>query len=139
MSWRTSFLTVLLILTVFAALSSPSVSYAGSSGQPYLSGSPFDLIDAVNSLRAAYGLAPYTTSSILMATAQAQADFLAATGHMTHTGPGGIGVTERLLAAGYPLAGDLSLGGFRSENITGEPRVCRRRPPWMPGPVIPSI
>jgi LysM repeat protein len=24
-----------------------------------------------------------------------------------------------LLAAGYPLAGDLSLGGFRSENITG--------------------
>jgi LysM repeat protein len=27
-------------------------------------------------------------------------------------------VTERLLAAGYPLAGDLSLGGFRSENIT---------------------
>ncbi|MEO8356820.1 MAG: LysM peptidoglycan-binding domain-containing protein, partial [Chloroflexota bacterium] len=27
-------------------------------------------------------------------------------------------VTDRLLAAGYPLAGDPSLGGFRSENIT---------------------
>jgi LysM repeat protein len=38
---------------------------------------------------------------------------------MTHSGPGGIGLTDRLLAAGYPLAGDLSLGGFRSENITG--------------------
>jgi LysM repeat protein len=33
-------------------------------------------------------------------------------------GLGGTSVTERLLAAGYPLAGDLSLGGFRSENIT---------------------
>jgi LysM repeat protein len=54
-----------------------------------------------------------------MSTAQAQADFLAATGSMTHSGPGGIGLTARLLAAGYPLAGDLSLGGFRAENITG--------------------
>jgi LysM repeat protein len=54
-----------------------------------------------------------------MYTAQSQADFMAATGSMTHSGPGGIGLTDRLLAAGYPLAGDLSLGGFRSENITG--------------------
>jgi hypothetical protein len=54
-----------------------------------------------------------------MSTAQAQADFLAATRTMTHAGPGGTGLTERLLAAGYPLAGDLSLGGFRAENITG--------------------
>jgi LysM repeat protein len=54
-----------------------------------------------------------------MSTAQAQADFMASTGTMTHSGPGGSGLTERLLAAGYPLAGDLSLGGFRAENITG--------------------
>jgi LysM repeat protein len=53
-----------------------------------------------------------------MYTAQNQADFMAATGTVTHSGPGGIGLTERLLAAGYPLAGDLSLGGFRAENIT---------------------
>jgi LysM repeat protein len=37
---------------------------------------------------------------------------------VSHNGPGGITVTQRLLAAGYPLAGNLSLGGFRSENIT---------------------
>jgi hypothetical protein len=54
----------------------------------------------------------------LMFTAQNQADFKAATGNVTHSGPGGIGLTERLLAAGYPLAGDLSAGGFRAENIT---------------------
>ena len=43
---------------------------------------------------------------------------MAATGNVTHSGPGGIGLTARLLAAGYPLAGDLSAGGFRAENIT---------------------
>jgi LysM repeat protein len=43
---------------------------------------------------------------------------MAATGDVTHSGPDGIGLTDRLLAAGYPLAGDLSAGGFRAENIT---------------------
>lgn len=78
----------------------------------------YQIIDAVNALRASYGLPPYSINSILMGTAQAQADYMAATGTVTHTGPGGTTVTQRLLAAGYPLAGDLSLGGFRSENIT---------------------
>jgi LysM repeat protein len=82
-------------------------------------GTPYDLINAVNALRAASGLPPYSINSILMNTAQSQADFMAATGNVTHSGPGGIGLTDRLLAAGYPLAGDISLGGFRAENITG--------------------
>ncbi len=90
-----------------------------AQAMPTQADSPYDLINAVNALRASYGLPPYSISSILMYTAQAQAEFMAATGNVTHFGPGGIGVTDRLLAAGYPLAGDLSLGGFRSENITG--------------------
>ncbi len=81
--------------------------------------SPADVIAAVNSLRASHGLPPYAVNSILMSTAQGQADFMASTGTIQHTGPGGSTVTQRLLAAGYPLAGDLSLGGFRSENIVG--------------------
>jgi uncharacterized protein YkwD len=116
---RASSLLGVIILVVFAALSSVSVSRAESQRQPGFAGSPIDLVNAINALRASYGLAPYSINSILMYTAQSQADFLAATGSMTHSGPGGISVTERLLAAGYPLAGDLSLGGFRSENITG--------------------
>lgn len=80
--------------------------------------SPYELIEAVNALRASYGLPPYAISPILMSVAQSHADYMAATGSMSHTGIGGSSVTERLLAAGYPLAGDLSLGGFRSENIT---------------------
>ncbi len=76
-----------------------------------------ELIDDVNSLRLAHGLPAYSVNSILMGTAQGQADYMASTGSITHTGAGGITVTQRLLNAGYPLAGDLSLGGFRSENI----------------------
>ncbi|HEX5807198.1 MAG TPA: CAP domain-containing protein [Anaerolineales bacterium] len=108
----------LLILLMFV---STSISYAAPEAKPALAGSPLDLVNAVNGLRVAYGLPPYSINPILMSTAQAQADFLAVTGSMTHAGPGGIGFTDRLLAAGYPLAGDLSLGGFRAENITGGP------------------
>ena len=86
--------------------------------RPLAAASPFDLINAVNALRTSYGLAPYRINAILMNTAQSQADFMAASEDVTHSGPGGIGLTARLLAAGYPLAGDLSAGGFRAENIT---------------------
>ncbi len=86
--------------------------------RPLAAASPFDLINAVNALRTSYGLAPYRINAILMNTAQAQADFMAASEDVTHSGPGGVGLTARLLAAGYPLAGDLSAGGFRAENIT---------------------
>jgi uncharacterized protein YkwD/LysM repeat protein len=109
--------TVILVLLVLFSSAIPS--RALSARVPALAGSPYDLVNAVNALRASFGLAPYSISPILMTTAQAQADFMAATGSMTHSGPGGIGLTARLLAAGYPLAGDLSLGGFRAENITG--------------------
>ena len=85
--------------------------------QPELEGNAYDLINAVNALRSSNGLSSYSINSILMYTAQSQADFMAETGNVSHTGAGGSSVTDRLLAAGYPLAGDLSFGGFRSENI----------------------
>jgi uncharacterized protein YkwD len=107
-----------LTLTSLLALAPTSTSRAETSREPQLAASPYDLINAVNALRASYGLAPYSISSFLMSVAQGHADFMAATSHVSHTGIGGSSVTDRLLAAGYPLAGDLSLGGFRSENIT---------------------
>ncbi len=92
-------------------------STAGTFHQPSLESSANDLIAVVNALRGAYGLPAYGVSPILMTTAQNQADYMAVTGTVTHSGPDGSTQTQRLLAAGYPLAGDLSLGGFRSENI----------------------
>ncbi|HSL45613.1 MAG TPA: CAP domain-containing protein [Anaerolineales bacterium] len=121
MSRRVSLLVVASALVALTVLSSSSVTHAESTSQPRAASSPIDLVNAVNGLRTSYGLPPYSINSILMSTAQAQADFLALTGSMTHSGPGGISFTDRLLAAGYPLAGDLSLGGFRAENITGGP------------------
>lgn len=106
------------VVATLSLLLSVSSSQAEGGLRPRFASSPYDLINAVNALRASYGLAPYTISPILMAVAQSHADYMAATGTVSHTGLGGSSVTERLLAAGYPLAGDLSLGGFRSENIT---------------------
>ena len=77
---------------------------------------PSQLVEVVNNLRIANGLAPLVMHSILMQTAQSQADYMAATGIVTHSRPSGT-YTQQLLNLGFPLAGDLSLGGFRSENI----------------------
>lgn len=108
----------LVIFVIFSLFLGVSTTHAEESSQRRFAGTPYDLINAVNALRASYGLAPYSISPILMAIAQSHADYMAATATVSHTGLGGSSVTERLLAAGYPLAGDLSLGGFRSENIT---------------------
>lgn len=109
---------VALMLALTAILTSISASHAQISPGTQSVASPQDLVNAVNALRASYGLAPYGINATLMAVAQGHADYMAATGSVSHTGLGGSSVTDRLLAAGYPLAGDLSLGGFRSENIS---------------------
>lgn len=75
------------------------------------------LIDAVNGLRISYGLAPLPSHPLLMQSAQSQADYMAATGQITHARPGGGTFTQQLISLGFPLAGDLSLGGLRAENI----------------------
>jgi uncharacterized protein YkwD/LysM repeat protein len=75
------------------------------------------LINVVNNLRLSYGLPPLTVHPILMQTAQTQADYMSSTGQITHSRPGGMTYTQQLLMLGFPLSGDLSLGGFRAENI----------------------
>jgi LysM repeat protein len=96
--------------------------------------SPSQLIDAVNNLRLSNGLPALTAHPILMQSSQSQADYMAATGQITHTRPGGITFTQQLLSLGFPLSGDLSLGGFRAENIlnSSSPLVWDGVPPaWQ--------
>ena len=76
----------------------------------------YSLIVEVNALRIANGLPAYNANPILMGIAQQHAEFMAVNG-VSHTGYGGTRPYQRALNAGYPLAGDLSLGGFISENI----------------------
>ncbi len=96
-----------------------SVAIAVAERQP-LASSPADVIAAVNELRAAHGLPAYDQNSILMGTAQAQAEYMASSGTVTHIGPGGTRPYQRGLSAGYPLAGQIP-PGFFSENIQAGP------------------
>jgi LysM repeat protein len=97
---------------------------------------PSQLIDVVNNLRLSYGLKTLAVHSLLMHSSQSQADYMAATSQVTHTRPGGITFTQQLLALGFPLSGDLSLGGFRAENILmgSSPLVWDGVPPGWQDP-----
>lgn len=113
----------LVILAVTALLPIHSV-HACPQQQGQNPPTPADLIAAVNNLRISNGLEALTAHPILMQVAQSQADALAATGGAVgHRRPSGISFTDQLLILGYPLSGDLSLGGYRSENFAVMPGV----------------
>jgi uncharacterized protein YkwD len=63
--------------------------------------SPGELIALINAYRAEYGLPAYTQNSILMGTAQGQADYQASIQSVTHEGPDGGRPRDRAYAAGY--------------------------------------
>jgi hypothetical protein len=108
------FILLLFVLTLLNIFPSKE-AYAKPARYPITTSA--QMIEAVNNLRVSYGLAPLATHPILMQSAQSQADYMAATGNVTHARPGGITYTQQLLSLGFPLSGDLSLGGFRAENI----------------------
>lgn len=79
--------------------------------------SPADIIDAVNNLRLANGLSPLTVHPVLMEVAALQASALAfSEGAVGHQRPCGMTLGQQLLSMGFPLWGDLSMDGYRSEN-----------------------
>lgn len=114
---------VLCITLLFGTLSLPPLIGVNASPVFQQEGisTPSQLIDAVNGLRLSQGLTPLTVHPVLMQTAQGQADYMAATGQTTHQRPGGITYTQQLLILGFPLSGDLTLGGYRAENILNAP------------------
>ncbi len=59
--------------------------------------SPYDLINAINSIRTSNGLPALEVNSVLMGTAQGTSDYMAANDFCSHLG----GVSERVAAAGY--------------------------------------
>lgn len=83
--------------------------------------SPSDLADAINAERVKKNIPLLKVAPILMSSAQKHADYMASSGSVTHEGPDGSRPFQRHLALGYPLAGDLSRGGFASENIVAGP------------------
>lgn len=75
------------------------------------------LVEAINAERVKKNVPPLTVSPILTASAQKHAEYMASGGGITHYSADGSRPFQRHLALGYPLAGDLSRGGFASENI----------------------
>jgi len=79
--------------------------------------SPADIINAVNNLRLSNGLNQLSVNPVLMQVAAEQASALAASeGALGHERPCGMTLGQQLLSMGFPLWGDLSLDGYRSEN-----------------------
>jgi uncharacterized protein YkwD len=104
----------LTLLALAFSLSSPKGVSADSLAQETPS-TPAEVIQAVNQLRIAHGLLPLNTHPVLMQVAQWEANAIAG-GAPGHTRPGGLTLGQWLLSLGYPLSGDLSLDGYRSEN-----------------------
>ena len=109
-------ITLLFLLLTTCSFPSSARAKAGLP-QPLQASSAYELIEAVNNLRTDYGLPAYQINSILMTVTQAHSEYQASIGTVTHDGAGGSHPFERALAAGYAVAGDLSLGGWYSENI----------------------
>lgn len=116
------FLTGLLGLSPLAraeassAFSRPGQDFPTETPQPSAV-TPAELIEAVNNLRLSRGLNALAVSSILMQVAADQANALALSeGAIGHERPCGMTLGQDLLRRGFPLAGALSLDGYRSEN-----------------------
>ncbi|MDK2982284.1 MAG: hypothetical protein PWQ55_2631 [Chloroflexota bacterium] len=72
----------------------------------------YEVLAAVNALRASYGLDPYLVDGLLMISAQGQADYLASMSPSIvdgHTGPGGTDADQRAFNVGFPYVEGLDI------------------------------
>jgi hypothetical protein len=76
-----------------------------------------DLLSRVNALRASLGLPAYRVNAALTAAAQNQAQWMAASGSISHQHPDGSGPRTRAVAAGYPST-DVSENIYGGTNAT---------------------
>ncbi len=76
---------------------------------------PSQVIEAINNLRMSHGIAPLGVHPVLMQIGQMEAEGIAG-GMNGHWRPNDLTLGQWLISLGYPLSGDLSLDGYRSEN-----------------------
>jgi LysM repeat protein len=115
--------TLLAIIGLFLI---PAPAYAQTSSQA----SAQELINAVNELRIANGLHTLNPHPALMEVAQWEANAIAS-GAPGHVRPPGLTLGQWLISLGYPLAGDLSLDGYRSENWVSAQSVEQAIQFWL--------
>lgn len=109
-------LLLVLLFSPFLIFSSPAEAQdfepTQTLGAPP---NPADIINAVNNLRLSYGLPALYAHHVLMQIAQEQANGIAI-GMPGHWRPNGMTLGQWMMSLGYPLSGDLTLDGYRSEN-----------------------
>lgn len=94
--------------------------------------SPAEVINAVNELRLSEGLNALSIHPVLMEVAANQASALAGSGGtIGHQRPCGMTLGQQLLVMGFPLWGDLSLDGYRSENWVAAPTLEQVMSFWL--------
>lgn len=92
----------------------PSVLFGSASSRGGGGSLAQDLLNLVNAERQNSGLVALTLNSQLTQAAQSQADYIASTGVLSHTGAGGSTPGQRVSATGYQwcLVGENVLVGF---------------------------
>jgi len=76
---------------------------------------PAAIILEINNMRAKYGVQPLTVHPALAKIAQQEADGIAM-GDPGHWRPYGLTLGQWMILEGFPLSGDITLDGYRSEN-----------------------
>lgn len=114
MKTKTICIAVLLlsVIRMFSPVKAQELGPTSTLGAPP---SPADIINAVNNLRLSYGLPALYAHPVLMQIAQEQASGIAA-GLPGHWRPDNMTLGQWMISLGYPLSGDLTLDGYRSEN-----------------------
>jgi LysM repeat protein len=99
------------LISILIAVAFLLVPLASSYASPLAFPTGYDIIAAVNALRASNGLPPYSVDPILMMSAQTQADYLASTPNFGsgHIGPGGTDADARARALGFPFPTGLDI------------------------------
>lgn len=119
------------LLLIFIALFPLGIRAETVNASPALS-SPYDLIDAINTVRAANGLSTLAPNSILMTIAQAQSDYQASIGTYTHLDAYGRRPFQRALDAGYSVAGNITTAnGWFGEIVFNGTSVDEAIQWWM--------
>lgn len=115
MSYIKIIFILILTLTVLVPFQFVNAQEPTPATELLIAPTPAEVIDAVNALRLSYGLPMLAVHPVLMQVAQEEANGIAS-GNNGHWRPEGVTLGQWLLMLGYPLSGDLSLDGYRSEN-----------------------
>ncbi len=109
-NWALSITLIFLVLSLYPS----GKALANPSAEDDLP-TPAEVIEVVNALRLDRGLSPLSVHPALMQVAQTEANGIA-NGGSGHWRPPGLTLGQWLISLGYPLSGDLTQDGYRSEN-----------------------